>query len=110
MGYKLHHQPIAGESYRRCHQIIIDNPLDRAPAITFGQETIIGTGAGEVLHVPMAPISLAFDPAVEIPIVDPQTGQPTGATISQAEVYALIYSAYIAAAEGGAAPSTEETA
>lgn len=110
MGYKLHHQPIAGGSYRRCHQIIIDNPLGRAPAITFGQETVIGTGGGEVLHVPMTPVLLAFEPASEIPVIDPQNGQPTGATITQAEVYAMVYSAWIAATEGVAAPAPEETA
>lgn len=107
MGYKLHHQPVAGESYRRCHQIIIDNPLGRPPEITFGQETIICTGAGEALHVPMLPARMAFDPAAAIPVLDPQTGQPTGATITQAQVYALIYSAYIAATEETAATAEE---
>ena len=97
MTYKLNSRPIAGEAYARCNQVIIDNRLGHPPAITFGQETVIGTGAGE-LHMPMAPIGLTFDPAAQIAVINPETGEPTGATVSQAEVYALVYSAYIAAA------------
>ncbi|SDF89939.1 hypothetical protein PUH89_04000 [Rhodobacter capsulatus] len=107
MTYKLNRSPVVGESYTRCNQVIIDNRLGRAPAITFGQETVIGTGTGDALHVPMAPIGLAFDPAAQIAVIDPDTGEPTGAMVTQAEVYALVYSAYIAAATPAPGPTEE---
>lgn len=98
MSFKLNRQPIAGESYVRCNQVIIDNPLGGTPAVSFGQETIIGTAAGQVLHLPMAPLPLTFNAEGEIAVIDPVTGEPTGRAVTQAEVYALIYSAYLAAA------------
>lgn len=98
MGYKLNETPVSGESYRRCFQVVIDNPLIGNPAVTFAQETIIGTDGGSALHIPLPPLPLAFDPTAEIPVVNPETGQPTGTVVTQGEVYALIFSAYLAAA------------
>lgn len=104
MGYKLNQTPIAGEGYNRCFQVIIDNPLVGDPTVTFSQEMIVGTDAGSVLHIPIQSLPLRFDPAAQIAVINPQTGEPTGQTVTQAEVYALIFSAYIAAANP--APST----
>lgn len=98
MGYKLNQTPVAGESYRRCFQVVIDNPLVGSPTVMFSQETILGTDAGSVLHMPIQPLPLAFDPTAEIAVIDPETGEPTGAVVTQADVYTLIFSAYIAAA------------
>lgn len=106
MSFKLDHYPVAGESYRRCNQVIIDNPYDGAPSITFAQETIFGAG-GAVSHMPMQGIRVAFDPAATIPVINPETGQPTGQTITHAALYAMIYSAFIASI--APAPTAEET-
>lgn len=104
MSFKLNSTSVAGESYRRCNQVVIDNPLGGAPAVTFGQEAIIGTGSGQVAHIPLQPIQMAFDPSGTIAIINPQTGDPTGETSTFGEIYALIYSAYLAAA----APAPEQ--
>jgi hypothetical protein len=106
MSFKLDYRPLAGESYRRCNQVIIDNPYDGAPSITFAQETIFGAG-GAVMHMPMSGIRVDFDPAAEIAVVDPTTGEPTGQTITHAALYAMIYSAFVAAL--APAPIAEET-
>ena len=108
MSFKLNYTPIAGEAYRRCNQMIIDNPLNGFPSVAFGQETIIGAGSGQVAHIPLQPIQMPFDPAGVIPIINPQTGRPTGGTISHGEIYALIYSAYLAAASPALEEPTEE--
>lgn len=107
MGFKLDHQPIAGEAYRRCSQIIIDNPHGGVPTVTFGQETIIGAPSGS-LHVPMSPMQMAFDPAARIPVIDPETGEPTGDEITQADLYGLLYSAYFALASGSGRPDQND--
>lgn len=109
MSYRFQRQPIAGESYVRCSQIIVDNPLAGPPRVTYAQETIVGTDAGQVLHIPMQPVAQAFDPAVLIAVLDPGTGEPTGETITQDRIYALIYSAYLAAVTAAEA-QPEETA
>ena len=98
MTYKLNQTPVAGESYRRCFQVVIDNPLVGDPSVMFSQETILGTDIGSVLRIPIGPLAMPFDPDAEIAVINPETGEPTGATVTQAEVYTLIFSAYIAAA------------
>lgn len=105
MTYQFNQQSGAADSYVRCPQIVIDNRLGGTPAITFAQETIITAPSGQVTHVPMQPIPLVFDPTKVIDIIDPTTGQPTGATATMTDVYNLIYSAYMLAANPPAAPA-----
>lgn len=106
MSYKLDQTPISGESFTRCPQVIIDNRLGAMPVVTFHQERVVGTSDGQVMKMPMQPLPMTFDPAAVIPIIDPATGQDTGQTITQGEVYALVYSAYFATAN----PPTDPTA
>ncbi|WP_296763682.1 hypothetical protein [Sediminimonas sp.] len=108
MSYKLNQTPIAGESFTRCPQVIIDNQLGKTPRVTFHQETIIGTDGGQVMHMPASPLPLAFDPAAVIPIIDPETGADTGQTTTQGEIYALVYSAYLATANPPIDPTAGE--
>ncbi|WP_439137530.1 hypothetical protein [Roseicyclus sp.] len=105
MSYKLDHKPIAGESYIRCSQVIIDNRLGAAPSVTFHRESVIGIDGGAVVRQPMSPREIAFDPSFSVPVLDPETGEATGQTITQGELYALIYSVFIAAET---APSEHE--
>lgn len=107
MSHKLHQQPLAGESYVRCQQVVIDNRLGRAPSVTFHRQRVIGTDGGAVAQQPLAPRPLAFDPAAEVPLIDPETGAEIGQTITHAEIYTAIYSAFVAAET--ATPDTEET-
>lgn len=107
MFFKLNLQSVDGESYTRCHQIIIDNRLDEPPAITFAQEQIV-TAGGRALHIPQPSVGMAFDPQAVIPILDPETGADTGTSITQAEAYALLYSAYVAAATATTPAENEE--
>ena len=97
MSYKLHHKPLAGESYVRCHQIVIDNRLDRVPVIQYHQERVIADNAGTISKLPMGPTPQEFDPSAEVPIIDPETGEPTGEVLTQGQLMAYVYSAYIAA-------------
>lgn len=107
MSFKLNLQSVDGEAYTRCHQIVIDNRLDEPPAITFAQEQIV-TAGGRALHIPQPPVGMAFDAQAVIPILDPETGADTGTSVTQAEAYALLYSAYVAAATASAPENEEE--
>lgn len=97
MSYKLNQTPVAGESFIRCQQVVIDNRLGAAPTVTFHRERIVGIEGAEPIRQPMSPRPLPFDPAASVPVLNPETGEPTGATITQGELYALVYSVFVAA-------------
>ena len=104
MSYKLDQKPVAGESYIRCPQVVIDNRLGHAPTIAFSRERIIGLADGVTVTQPMSPREVAFDPAAVVPVLDPETGEPTGQTVTQGYLYALIYSVFVAAETPPAEP------
>jgi len=106
MSFKLHQGAISGEAYTRCHQVVISNSLGGAPAVTFHQERII-TADGQPIRRPVASAMLSFDPAAEIPVINPETGEATGETVTQGALYAMVYSAYIAAVSPPAADEEE---
>lgn len=97
MTFKLNQQPVAGESYTRSPQVVIDNRMGRTPTITFHREMVLGTAGGSVMCQPMAPNVLAFDPQASVPVINPETGEPTGDTVTHGEIYALLFSAFVAA-------------
>lgn len=109
MTYKLDQKPVAGESYIRCPQVVIDNRLGHASTIQFHRERIIGLADGASVTQPMSPREVAFDPAAVVPVLNPKTSEPTGQTVTQGDLYALIYSAFIAA-ETAPAQNEEPTA
>lgn len=96
MSFKLNHNPVAGESYVRCHQVVIDNRHGKTPVITFHRERVIGTDTGTLARQPLSPKVMAFDPAASVPLVDPDTGTSTGQSMTHADVYAALYSAFVA--------------
>lgn len=106
MSFKLNQQPVAGESYVRCPQVIIDNRLGRPPVVTFHREQVIGIEGGHAQRYPLTPKPLPFDPAASVPVIDPETGEPTGATITQGELYALVFSVFV---DAETTPAEEET-
>lgn len=88
---------VAGRSWQRCHQVVIENSRSAPPTLRFDEESIVALGGGEV-RTPAGVLTIDFDPSREIPLRDPQTGEPTGAVMTYAEAYAVLYSAYLDAA------------
>ena len=85
---------VTGSAYQRCYQVVIDNPLSGVPTIRFDEErVVVATGAPS--RTPLGPLAVAFDPAATIPLIDPQTGEPTGESITHRELYVALYSGYI---------------
>lgn len=97
MSYELDQKPVAGQSYIRCPQVVVDNRLGHTPTVTFHRERVVGLSDGSTITQPMSPRSLQFDPASAVPVLNPETGEATGDTISQGALYALIYSVFVAA-------------
>ncbi len=89
---------VAGTSWQRCQQVVLDNPLGAVPTIRFDEQEVISLGGQEIKRS-AGSLPLPFDPARPIPLRDPGTGALTGDVSSYGAVYVLIYSAYMAAAE-----------
>ncbi|MEX8520061.1 MAG: hypothetical protein AB3X44_16245 [Leptothrix sp. (in: b-proteobacteria)] len=88
---------------QRAAQVIIDNPLNAAPRVSFLEEEVrVIEGKTETHQV--SGCGADFDPAGVIPIMDPDTDLLTGATVTQAQAFAIIYSFYrqVAAARDAA--------
>lgn len=99
-------ETVAGNKWRRCRQIVIDNTLGNTPRLVFQEQDVIDLGGGEyvskdVFSVPAMgffPLATQFDQNTSIQIYNPLTGQPTGQTMTHGEIYAILYSAYMDAA------------
>lgn len=89
---------VTGESWLRAKRIVIENPLNGIPTAKFVEERVVNIAEGEqyfrdqgVLEVTTSEANITN----EIPLLDPETGEPTGQVVTYGEVYALLFSAYI---------------
>lgn len=87
-------QTETGTSWRRCHEVHIYNPLAGAKTVRLDEEDVVSFN-GKTVSMNAGYISKAFDPAGEIVLLDPETGQPTGETMPQAALYQALYSLYM---------------
>ncbi len=87
------------EIRRRSFQVVIDNPLNDTPRVTFQEEEIITLPDGRVMHNPVSGVGEMFDPNGVIDLLDPNTDLPVGVTMTQQQVFLALYSQYIALAK-----------
>jgi hypothetical protein len=94
------------ESWQRCFRIVIENQRGALPRMDCLEEVVTVTDGQEVREqVPGCAVE--FSPADVVPLRDPMTGELTGQSVTQAEMYAVMYSAYRhAAAQRDAAQAT----
>ena len=100
---------VTGHAWRRCNQIVIDNRRGGTPTVRFDEETVVALDGAAEVRAPVGGLTVDFAPAREIPLRDPQTGKPTGAVMTYAEAYAVLYSAYLDAALGRDVQRAEST-
>lgn len=94
-----HQSTVSGERWQRCNHIEINNPSGDTPSIRFDEETPIGLADGTSVGLPAGNITRAFnDPTAAIPLRDPTTGDAVGAKITHGEIYAILWSLYMALA------------
>ena len=101
---------VSGEAWQRCHQVVIDNPLNAAPLIRFDEERVVAA-AGAPGRTALGSLVAPFVPMAQIPLRDPQTNELTGEHVTHADLYAALYSAYMQQAEvrdAAATPTPEE--
>lgn len=99
---------LQGTSWRRCRMIQINNPhaslFQQKAAATFYEEDVIDLGNGQLVFLPepgpKTVFSVVVDPTKTFDIYDPITGQKVeGQTMSHAQLYGILYSAYRTEAE-----------
>ena len=101
---------VTGQAWKRCHQVVIENPRTGQQVVRFEEERVLAMDGGAEIKTPVGGLLVVFDPAKEIPLRDPMTGELTGQTTTYGAAYALLYSAYMAAAvERDAANTTPVT-
>lgn len=89
---------LTGKAWQRCHEVIIANARNTLPIIQFYEERVIALEDGAEIRQGLGPLTINFDPTREIALRNPETGEPTGATMTYADAYAVLYSAYLDAA------------
>ena len=109
MNYKQ--TDVTGSSWVRCNTITIKNPLKTTERIGLGginpiikevyfqEEEVIVLSDDKTIITPSGSISTPYIPENTISILDPTTGQATGATITHADLYKILYSLYIQTAQ-----------
>ena len=103
---------LTGTSWVRCKSVTITNPLPGSPEwlqanmmnpltpvvapqrAYFTEEKIISID-GANSSVAAAGCMKPFDPAAAIPMRDPETGDLTGTSVTQGELYVILYSLYM---------------
>ena len=104
---------VTGHTWKRCHQVVIENPRHGSRGVRFDEERVLALDGGSEVRKPSGTLAVPFDPNAVIPLRDPATGDLTGATATYGDAYALLYSAYLAAAlarDAAAQPATHEPA
>lgn len=83
-----------GESWQRCYEVVIDNPLNAAAQITFKEEMVVQIGENTFTK-PITACRSSFDSEAEVPLLNPETGLATGPSFTHQELYQYLYSLYI---------------
>lgn len=89
-------------SYMRANSVAALNPLGGLRLIQFHEETVLTLPDGTTSTSPAGECSkilTAENAATPFPLRDPQTGDPTGTTMTYADVYQALMSLYYHVAE-----------
>jgi hypothetical protein len=101
MTMKLYREIVGTEvsSHYRANKITIMNPYDDLPWVTIEEERVINIEGEEPIIRPARGLRLALEAGDMLPIIDPTTGEPTGDVLPFEYLYAIMYSAYLFAAQ-----------
>jgi hypothetical protein len=95
---KYNEQTQSGDivSWHRARQIVCDNPIEGAPAITCYEYEATRLPDGTVIEKSLGNLSIAMtDPSIEIPLIDPATFEPTAETMTAGDVWRVVASVYL---------------
>lgn len=94
-----------GTAWRRCHKVILDNPINGTRSALFLEQEVAVVGdrtiASEAGHC-----QSSFDPSAYVFLRDIETGELTGDYVTQGYIYQLLHSLYLGVAENRDTPTT----
>jgi hypothetical protein len=87
------------KKWQRCYRIFIQNPFSQQKSIQFFEETAV-TVDGTTINNHVSDIyEVITDLSKTIELRDPTTGLPLGNSVTYQDVYVILHSAYLQAAE-----------
>lgn len=89
--------PVSGNKWQRCCSVSISNEYQQTPRVFLQEEQITEVG-GERFKKPVGGLSITFDPAAVINLLDPTTGASLGTTMTQGQIHVALWSLYMQAA------------
>lgn len=101
-------QQTIGVEWTRCYQVVIDNRHGAQPRAVFHEQRVLQPDSGPARVSAVGQVELPYDPAAVIVLRDPATGDATGESITGADLYQMVYSAYLHAALARDAAGQEE--
>ena len=90
-------QAVEGRTWRRCKRLDVINESD-TKFVLFHEEDVAQVGDRQ-FKTPLSYIRKDFDPENTIDLVDPATGEKTGAQVTEGYLYQILFSAYYASAQ-----------
>lgn len=79
--------------YQRARLIQINNEYGKTPTITFVEEVVSDIN-GKQTHSDVSQLTASYDPAGNIPLINPQTDEPIGTTMTHQDLFVAVYSLY----------------
>lgn len=89
---------LSGTEWQRCNVVVVTNPLNGVPKISFEEEKVLSIGTNTIKQN-IGGCSKVFNPTDTFPLLNPTTNEPTGATMTHNELYVALYSLYMQTAE-----------
>lgn len=85
---------VTGNSYRRANAIFIRNDLDKAPQAEMEREDIFVFGDTTIKQkAPTLPIPFVAEKVIIL--LNPETGEPLGSTITMQELFVILFSLFV---------------
>lgn len=92
MNYK--ESTLSGSQWQRCVRVTIDNQYNQTPQITMHEERITVVG-DNTFRENVGAVYAAFDPNAEIALLNPDTGEALGTTMTQGQIHLAMWSLYM---------------
>lgn len=83
---------IAGTKWNRASRIVITNELGTIPSVLFVEQEVISLPDGSNIVRDVGNLHGVFDPVLEFPLYNPDTGELSSGTTTMQQVYELVYS------------------
>ena len=88
---------VSGSQWQRCNRITIDNNHGQTPQITMHEEMLTVVG-DKTFAENAGAVYATFDPGAVIELLNPETGEPLGASMTQGQIHVALWSLYITSA------------